>query len=236
MNKGSGNLTIAVDGYSSCGKSTFARHIAEELGYVYIDSGAMYRAFTLFCLDEGIVDSGHVDEKRLKQSLEGVDIDFVPDEEPGTYLIRLNGKIVEDRIRSMNVSQYVSPVSRIGEVREKMVRLQRSIGEQGGVVMDGRDIGTVVFPDADIKIFMTADRRIRAQRRFQELQQKGVKASMDEVEHNLMERDHIDETREISPLKKAEDAVLLDNSFLTVEEQMVWFQNLLKSRRREDKH
>ncbi len=236
MKKRSESLTIAVDGYSSCGKSTFAKRIAEALGYVYIDSGAMYRAFTLYCLDEDIIHGGTIDEHRLKESLEKVNIDFVNEEAHGSFQVRLNGKIVEDRIRTMEVSQYVSPVSRIGEVREKMVGLQRSMGKKGGVVMDGRDIGTVVFPDADLKIFMTADRHIRAQRRFHELQEKGVKADLDEVEQNISERDHIDETRAISPLKKAGDAVVLDNSHMTVDEQMDWFMDLFKERRSENKH
>ncbi len=196
-------LIIAVDGYSSCGKSTFARQIADELGYIYIDSGAMYRAFTLFGIEHGLVKDGKVDEAGLVKSLESVTIDFVREGKDGGYVVRLNGRVVEDEIRSMNVSGQVSPVSKIGKVREKMVALQRAIGGKGGVVMDGRDIGTVVFPDADLKIFMTADPRIRAERRFRELQEKGIEASIGEVENNIRERDRIDETRSHQPVKES---------------------------------
>ncbi|HYW97031.1 MAG TPA: (d)CMP kinase [Bacteroidales bacterium] len=229
-------LTIAVDGYSSCGKSTFARRIADELGYIYIDSGAMYRAVTLFGIEKGYVDDGRVDEAGLKKSLDNLDIGFVKDESTGRYLISMNGREVENEIRSMAVSENVSPVSRIGEIRERMVKLQRSVGGKNGVVMDGRDIGTVVFPGADIKIFMTADPHIRAERRFAELQAKGIPASLEKVEHNIRERDHIDETRAVSPLKKADDADILDNSYMSVEEQMQWFRDLLKKHDRENKH
>ncbi len=221
-------LTIAVDGYSSCGKSTFAKRIAEELGYIYIDSGAMYRAVTLYCLEQGLIRNGKVDETGLVSVLGKVDIDFTADNTQGRYLVRLNGRIVEEEIRSMKVSDLVSPVSKIGEVRAKLVGLQRSIQGENGVVMDGRDIGTVVFPDADIKIFMTADPHIRAERRYLELKEKGVPASLEKVEQNIRERDDIDENRLISPLKKAADALVLDNSHMNVEEQMEWFRNLLK--------
>jgi len=229
-------LTIAVDGYSSCGKSTFARRIADELGYIYIDSGAMYRAVTLFGIEKGYVDDGRVDEAGLKKSLDNLDIGFVKDESTGRYLISMNGREVENEIRSMAVSENVSPVSRIGEIRERMVKLQRSVGGKNGVVMDGRDIGTVVFPGADIKIFMTADPHIRAERRFAELQAKGIPASLEKVEQNIRDRDHIDETRAVSPLKKADDADILDNSYMSVEEQMQWFRDLLKKHDRENKH
>ncbi len=228
VNQSISKLTIAVDGYSSCGKSTFAKRIAEELGYIYIDSGAMYRAVTLYCIEQGLIRNGKVDETGLVSVLGKVAIDFTEDNTPGRYLVRLNGRIVEDEIRSMKVSDLVSPVSRIGEVRAKMVGLQRSIQGENGVVMDGRDIGTVVFPDADIKIFMTADPHIRAERRYLELKEKGVPASLEKVEQNIRERDDIDENRSISPLKKAADALVLDNSHMNVEEQMEWFRNLLK--------
>ncbi len=229
-------MTIAVDGYSSCGKSTFARRIAAELGYIYIDSGAMYRALTLFGIENGLINRGEVNELELIDALAGVTIDFIYDDTNGQYLIRMNGRVVEDEIRSMAVSENVSPVSKLAEVREKMVRLQRAIGGKHGVVMDGRDIGTVVFPDAEIKIFMTADPGIRAERRFLELREKGIPASLDAVEKNIRERDHLDETREISPLRKADDAVLLDNSHLSVEEQMKWFRDLLQIHKRENKY
>ncbi len=223
-------LTIAIDGYSSCGKSTFARRIATLLGYIYIDSGAMYRAVTLYALNNGLISGNSVDEAGLTRVLDRIDIDFFPDDPSGQYLVRLNGRVVETGIRSMEISGLVSPVSRIPAVRTKMVELQRSMGGKTGVVMDGRDIGTVVFPNADIKIFMTADPHIRAQRRFLELKEKGVPASLEMVEKNIRERDHLDETRDISPLKKADDAIVLDNSYMSVDEQMNWFSNLLKDK------
>lgn len=220
---------IAIDGYSSCGKSTFAKSIAKELKYVYIDSGAMYRAVTLYCINNNLVKNGNVDYKGIIASLDNIVISFSRNEISGLSETCLNGEIVETQIRTLEVSQYVSQISTISEVRRKMVRLQREMSKNKGVVMDGRDIGTVVFPDADIKIFMTADTFIRAKRRYKELIEKNIPANFEEVEKNIRERDYIDENREDSPLKKADDAILLDNSHMTVEEQMKWFKKLIQS-------
>ena len=221
-------LTIAIDGYSSCGKSTFAKRIARELRYVYIDSGAMYRAVTLYGIDHNLVGKGNVDKKSLLASLDEIFITFRKNESTGFSEVCLNDENVENRIRSLEVSENVSQVSVISEVRRKMVALQREMGIKKEIVMDGRDIGTVVFPDADIKIFMTADAHIRAIRRYKELQEKKIVANLEEVERNIRERDFIDENREDSPLKKAEDAILLDNSHMTPDEQMVWFRDMIR--------
>ncbi|MFP4366409.1 MAG: (d)CMP kinase [Bacteroidales bacterium] len=220
-------IIIAIDGHSSCGKSTFAKAIASKMNYIYIDSGAMYRAFTLACMEQGIIKGDRVEEEQLDELLGNIDISFkkVPGSPvPETFL---NGKNVEDKIRSIEVSNHVSLISKFGKVREKMVALQRETARDMGVVMDGRDIGTVVFPGADIKIFMTADTSIRAERRYRELRSNGVDADFNEVRKNIIERDRLDETREVSPLKKAPGAIVLDNSYMTPEEQMDWFENIL---------
>lgn len=222
-------MIIAIDGYSSCGKSSFAKLIAADLDYLYIDSGAMYRAFTFYCLQKKIKINPEPDVRAIAALLPEVAIDFKAVEGKKESRITLNGRDVEDQIRSMEVNNAVSQVSKIPEVRKKMVELQRSLGKGRGVVMDGRDIGTVVFPGADIKIFMTADPLIRAKRRHKELLEKGISISLEEVENNIRERDHIDENRSESPLKKAEDAHLLDNSQISPEEQMQWFYKLLKN-------
>lgn len=219
-------LTITVDGYSSCGKSTFAKAIAAELGYLYLDSGSMYRAVTLFCLRNQLVKDGIADKTAIIRSLGSINISFRHDSATGHHEVLLNNESVEREIRDREVSDNVSAVSTIAEVREKMVILQRQIGRDGGIVMDGRDIGTVVFPDAPIKIFMTASPEIRAQRRYLELKEKGMKADIEAVERNIRERDHIDENRDVSPLRKADDAILLDNSHMTPGEQMEWFRNI----------
>lgn len=219
-------LTITVDGYSSCGKSTFAKAIAAELGYLYLDSGSMYRAVTLFCLRKQLVKDGIADKAAIIRSLGSINISFRHDRATGHHEVLLNNESVEREIRDREVSDNVSAVSTIAEVREKMVILQRQIGRDGGIVMDGRDIGTVVFPDAAIKIFMTASPEIRAQRRYLELKEKGMKADIEAVERNIRERDHIDESRDVSPLRKADDAILLDNSHMTPGEQMEWFRNI----------
>jgi CMP/dCMP kinase len=221
-------MIIAIDGYSSCGKSSFAKLIARELDYLYIDSGAMYRAFTLYCLQKGMVIDSEPDENEILALLPELNISFKNVEGYAESRIYINGKDVEEKIRSMAVSNAVSPVSKIPAVRMKMVQLQRKLSEGKGVVMDGRDIGTVVFPNADIKIFMTADPLIRAKRRHKELLEKGFEISLEEVERNIRERDYIDENRDQSPLKKAEDANLLDNSHMSIDEQMQWFHQLLK--------
>lgn len=220
-------LTIAVDGYSSCGKSTFAKEIARRLNYKYIDSGAMYRAVTLLCIKNNIISRDKFDIKALELLITETDIDFRFMETRNRHETFLNGKNVEDEIRTAGVSDYVSQVSEIGQVRGKMVNIQRRHGKEGGIVMDGRDIGTVVFPEADLKIFMTARAEVRAERRYKELKEKGVDADFEAVKKNIEKRDYIDTNRNISPLKKATDAIVLDNSDMTVQEQMEWFEELL---------
>jgi CMP/dCMP kinase len=223
-------LIIAIDGFSSCGKSTFAKNIASVLSYTYIDTGAMYRAVTYYCLREKILLDDLVDEKRLKEELNKLEISFLTHKQSGKREVYLNGTNIEEEIRGMKVSEFVSIISKIGFVRKRMVANQRIMGEKKSVVMDGRDIGTVVFPKADIKLFMTADPFIRAERRFKELQEKGIKASLDEVETNIRERDFINQNREESPLRKADDAIVMDNSYMTIEDQMDWFRELMKEK------
>lgn len=213
---------IAIDGYSSCGKSTFARLIARELDYVYIDSGAMYRAVALYCIEKGILKDNQVDLPRLKEALPEIDIRFST--LGGMQETWLNGVNIEEKIRGIEVSSVVSSISQIGDVRTKMVSMQRKIGEHGKVVMDGRDIGTVVFPNAILKIFMTADPDVRAKRRYDELLQKGMQVRLDEIAENIRMRDREDENRPVSPLRKATDALVLDNSYMTIAEQMDWFR------------
>ncbi len=222
------NLIIAVDGYSSCGKSTFAKAIAARLGYIFIDTGAMYRAVAHYALGNGAITDSSVNAERVVELLPEISISFVFNAERGASDIYVNGQRVEDQIRTIEVSRYVSAVSSIGQVRTKLVAMQQQMGSKGGVVMDGRDIGTVVFPSADIKLFMTAQAHIRAERRFDELSAKGDSVSIEEIEANIRERDLADETREISPLRRAEDAIILDNSAMSVEEQMEWFLKLLE--------
>ncbi|MBO5235296.1 MAG: (d)CMP kinase [Alistipes sp.] len=216
-------IIIAVDGFSSCGKSTFAKAIAAKLGYIFIDTGAMYRAVTLYALEHGAIRSGVVDEDAVVALLKDIAIDFRFNPESGASDIYVNGDLVEGKIRTIEVSNCVSPVSSIREVREKLVAMQQQMGRKRGVVMDGRDIGTVVFPDAELKIFMTADPHIRALRRYDELRAKGDSVSLDEIEQNVRSRDEADMSRAISPLRQADDAIVLDNSFMTIPEQMEWF-------------
>ncbi|HJZ40332.1 MAG TPA: (d)CMP kinase [Bacteroidales bacterium] len=220
---------IAVDGYSSCGKSTFARLIAQELGYIYIDSGAMYRAVALYCLENGIISGESLDLELMQRSLGQISIQLKLNPGHGIQETWLNGRNVEEEIRSIAVSDVVSRISQVKTVREKMVSLQRKIGENGGVVMDGRDIGTIVFPEARLKIFMTADPDIRAKRRYDELVQKGVQVELSAVAQNVRMRDHEDENRKESPLVKARDAIVLDNSYMTLDQQMDWFRDKWKS-------
>ena len=217
-------ITIAIDGYSSCGKSTMAKDLAREIGYIYIDSGAMYRAVTLYCLDNGIFTEAGIDVERLKKEILNLSISFQLNPETQRPITCLNGVNVEDRIRTMEVSSHVSPIAALGFVREALVKQQQEMGKAKGIVMDGRDIGTVVFPDAELKIFVTASAEIRAQRRYDELRAKGQEASYEEILANVKERDHIDMNREVSPLRQAADAILLDNSQLTIEEQKLWLQ------------
>jgi cytidylate kinase len=226
-------IIITLDGYSSCGKSTFAKAIASELGYLYIDSGAMYRAVTLFCLRKGLVAGGIADESRIIGLLPEMNISFRPNSETGYFETLLNGEPVEREIRDRAVSDNVSAVSTIAEVRSKLVDLQREMGSGGGIVMDGRDIGTVVFPGAELKIFMTASPEVRAQRRYLELVSKGLQADLDAVVKNITDRDRIDSSRNVSPLRQAVDAVVLDNSDMTPEEQMKWFRKLFKKKMNE---
>lgn len=227
MKKGK-KIIITIDGYSSCGKSTFAKAIAAELGYLYIDSGAMYRAVTLYCLRKDCVAGGIADRERIISILPEIKITFMMNRETGYYETLLNGEKAEREIRDRDVSDNVSAVSTIAEVRRKLVELQREIGAGGGIVMDGRDIGTVVFPHAELKIFMTATPEVRAMRRYLELVGKGLPADMEAVRKNINDRDRIDASRDISPLRKADDAVVLDNSDMTPEEQMVWFRELYR--------
>lgn len=215
-------IIIAIDGFSSCGKSTMAKDLAREIGYIYIDSGAMYRAVTLYSLKEGIFSGDTINEEELKAQINTIHISFQLNPETGRPDTYLNNIKVENDIRTMEVSSKVSQISALGFVREAMVAQQQKMGESKGIVMDGRDIGTTVFPQAELKIFVTASAEIRAQRRYDELKQKGQEASYDEILENVKQRDYIDQNREVSPLKKAEDALLLDNSQLTIEEQKRW--------------
>ena len=217
---------VAVDGYSSCGKSTFAQLIAKELNYVYIDSGAMYRAVALYCLENNIISDEMIFKEQLLNSLDKITIQFVLNPATLKQETWLNSKNVEEKIRSVEISSGASAISKIKEVRKKLVSLQRKIGENGRVVMDGRDIGTVVFPNARLKIFMTAQPEIRIKRRYDELMQKGIVVTLSEISKNIRTRDYQDENRAESPLRKAPDAVVLDNSFMTVEQQMEWFRKL----------
>jgi cytidylate kinase len=224
-------LIIAIDGYSSCGKSTFARLIAKEMNYIFIDSGAMYRTVTLFCMRKKYISNVGLNISGILSDLENIHIDFIFNPDIKEYETFLNSENVEKEIRSMEVTAFVSRISQIPEVRFRMVELQRQIGVSGGIVMDGRDIGTVVFPDADIKIFMTASVDIRAKRRYDELRERGIIIDFEEIKRTIIARDIADENRDISPLRRAEDAILLDNSRMTVDEQMVWVKNIIQKKR-----
>lgn len=216
-------IIIAIDGHSSCGKSTFAKAIAARLGYIFIDTGAMYRAVTLYALEHGAIPSGIADEERIEAMLNNINIDFRFNPQRGASDIYVNGDLVESKIRTIEVSNCVSAVSSIGAVRQKLVAMQQEMGRKRGVVMDGRDIGTVVFPEAELKIYMTADPMVRAKRRYKELTAKGDNVTLEEVYENVVSRDKADMSRAISPLRKADDAIVLDNSHMSVEEQMEWF-------------
>ena len=216
-------IIIAVDGFSSCGKSTFAKAIAARLGYIFIDTGAMYRAVTLFALEQGAIRSGIVHEDEVAALLDRIAITFRFNPERGASDIYVNGDLAEGKIRTIEVSNCVSRVSAIPEVRAKLVAMQQEMGRRKGVVTDGRDIGTVVFPDAEMKLFMTADPKVRARRRYDELRAKGDEVTLEEIERNVVERDKADMSRRVSPLRQAEDAIVLDNSRMTVDEQMEWF-------------
>jgi cytidylate kinase len=213
-------ITIAIDGYSSCGKSTLAKQLAKELGYGYIDTGAMFRAVALYCLDNGLIETDGTKVYKIREFLDDIKIGFSYNKKTELNEITLNDKSVEEEIRNLTISRIVTKISGIKEVRQKLLTLQQELGKNKAMVLDGRDIGTVVFPDAELKIFMTADTDVRAKRRFDELKSKGNTVTIDEVKENLELRDYTDTTREESPLKRADDAILIDNTNLTKGDQL----------------
>ena len=219
-------IIIAIDGFSSCGKSTMAKALARKVGYLYFDSGAMYRAVTLYCMRNGLITDGNISIDSLRERMDDIHITFKADPENGNSRTILNNEDVEHEIRSLDVSRMVSQVAALDFVRSGMIDQQRKMGKSKGIVMDGRDIGTTVFPDAEMKVFVTASAEVRAQRRYDELAARGDNPNFDEILENVQQRDHLDQTREISPLRKADDAVLLDNGNMTREEQMEWLVEL----------
>ncbi|GHU77283.1 cytidylate kinase [Bacteroidia bacterium] len=222
-------IIIAIDGHSSSGKSTMAKDLAKEIGYTYIDTGAMYRAVTLYALKNGIIADGRIDEEKLRKALPDIHISFRPNEQTGRPDTYLNGVNVEKEIRGMEVADWVSPVAALSFVRKDLVAKQQEMGKAKGIVMDGRDIGTMVFPDAELKLFVTASPEIRAQRRVDELKAKGEQTCYEEVLENVRKRDYIDSTREEGPLRKAEGALVLDNSNITPAEQKAWLMEQYNS-------
>ncbi|MEZ4875527.1 MAG: (d)CMP kinase [Flavobacteriaceae bacterium] len=222
-------ITIAIDGHSSTGKSTVAKQLADYLGYVFVDSGAMYRAVTLFAIRKGFISEKQFNKEKLIEALPGIELVFKKND-AGKADIYLNGENVEQQIRTLEVSEFVSPVATVSEVRRKLVEQQQLMGKEGGIVMDGRDIGTVVFPHAELKIFMTASAKVRAKRRFKELQDRGEQISFEEVMENVTERDEIDSTRKDSPLQIAKDAIVIDNSETNQEDQFHILLQLAKDR------
>lgn len=220
-------INIAIDGFSACGKSTLAKALAKKLNYVFIDSGAMYRGVTLFALENNIIQGDSIDVKKLVAQLTNIVISFGTADNNGNRSLLLNGIDVSEKIRSIAVAQKVSEIAAIKEVRVALVKQQQQIGETGGVIMDGRDIGTVVFPTAELKLFLTADSNNRTQRRFDEMQAKGDATSFEAIAENLAHRDHLDKTRKESPLVQAEDAIVLDNSYLNQEEQLLFVMKLV---------
>lgn len=227
MTKNINQIIVAIDGHSSCGKSTVAKEIAAKFNLTYIDTGAMYRAVTYYALQNGIIQEGLIDTDKLASFIDNIHIQLKRDSLSGNVVTYLNGENVESAIRSLEVSNHVSGISALSFVRKRLVQLQQEMGQQGGVVLDGRDIGTVVFPNAELKIFMTASPEIRAKRRFDEMIQKGEQVDFESVLQNVISRDHIDSTRAESPLKKADDAQVLDNSHLTREDQLQWVMDRL---------
>lgn len=224
-------ITIAIDGFSSCGKSTMAKMLAKEVGYIYVDTGAMYRAVTLFAMRNGMIaPNGEVNRDELKQKMQTLHVEFKLNEQTGMAETYLNGENVENEIRGMEVSSHVSAIAAIDFVRTALVEQQQRMGRDKGIVMDGRDIGTVVFPDAELKVFVTASAEVRAQRRFDELKSKGVEANFDEILDNVQQRDYIDSHREVSPLRKADDAIELDNGELTIAQQLQWLVERFEER------
>ena len=227
-------IIVAIDGFSSCGKSTMAKDLAREVGYIYVDTGAMYRAVTLFAMRNDVFDAeGNIDETRLKALLPDVKLTFQLNNETKLPEVCLNGENVERYIRTLEVSQHVSPIAALPFVREKLVEQQQAMGNEKGIVMDGRDIGTVVFPNDELKSFVASSADIRAQRRFKELETKGMPADFDEILQNVEQRDYIDTHRETSPLRQADDALVLDNSHLTIAEQKVWLMEKFNERTQE---
>ncbi|MDL2256741.1 (d)CMP kinase [Bacteroidales bacterium OttesenSCG-928-I14] len=223
-------IIIAIDGHSSCGKSTMAKDLAKAIGYTYVDSGAMYRAVTLYAIRNNIFEGETLNLEMLKEHLPNIHISFKKNEETGRSETYLNGENVEKEIRGMEVANLVSPIAAVGFVREEMVKQQQAMGVEKGIVMDGRDIGTMVFPDAELKIFVTASAEVRAQRRLDELSGKDDKVSFQSVLENLQKRDYIDSTRKDGPLKKADDALVLDNSNISIQEQNEWLLNEFRKR------
>ena len=224
-------ITIAIDGFSSCGKSTMAKDLAKQLGYIYVDTGAMYRAVTLFAMQHGLFNAdGSVKTQDLQQQMSHINITFKLNKLTGRPDTYLNNELVESNIRTLEVSNHVSQIAAIPFVREAMVAQQQRLGKDKAVVMDGRDIGTVVFPEAELKVFVTASAEVRAQRRYDELKEKGMPADFNDILKNVEERDYIDSHREVSPLRKAPDAIELDNSHMTIAEQSAWLMKLVKEK------
>lgn len=221
-------IIIAIDGFSSCGKSTMAKDLAKEIGYIYIDSGAMYRAVTFYCIQNKLFHDDIIDKETLRQQIDSIHISFYLNKESGRPDTYLNGVNVEKEIRTMEVSSKVSLVSALDFVRNAMVAQQQAMGKEKGIVMDGRDIGTTVFPNAELKIFVTASSDIRAQRRYDELKAKGENPDYEDILKNVEERDFIDQHREVSPLRKADDAILLDNSDMSIQQQKEWLMKQLQ--------
>lgn len=224
-------IIVAIDGHSSCGKSTMAKSLAAQVGYIYVDTGAMYRAVTLFAMREGLFDAqGQPDAARLEALVPEIEVSFRLDPDTHLPLVCLNGEVVEEEVRTLEVSSHVSAIAALPFVREALTRQQQRMGKEKGIVMDGRDIGTVVFPQAELKVFVTASAEVRAQRRFLELTAKGQTVAFEDILRNVQERDYIDSHREVAPLRQADDALVLDNSELTREEQMQWLLDRFEER------
>lgn len=224
-------IIVAIDGHSSCGKSTMAKSLAAQVGYIYVDTGAMYRAVTLFAMRQGLFDAqGQPDAARLEALVPKIEVSFRLDPDTHLPLVCLNGEVVEEEVRTLEVSSHVSSIAALPFVREALTRQQQRMGEEKGIVMDGRDIGTVVFPQAELKVFVTASAEVRAQRRFLELTAKGQAVAFEDILRNVQERDYIDSHREVAPLRQADDALVLDNSEMTREEQMQWLLDRFEER------
>ena len=224
-------IIVAIDGHSSCGKSTMAKSLAAQVGYIYVDTGAMYRAVTLFAMRQGLFDAqGQPDAARLEALVPKIEVSFHLDPTTNLPLVCLNGEVVEEEVRTLEVSSHVSSIAALPFVREALTRQQQRMGEEKGIVMDGRDIGTVVFPQAELKVFVTASAEVRAQRRFLELTAKGQAVAFEDILRNVQERDYIDSHREVAPLRQADDALVLDNSEMTREEQMQWLLDRFEER------